>query len=113
MVGKLAITVSAAAPCHEYSAIWAELDDSSATLIQDIYGAIGVNGDASGTVKSRVRTSPLGHESPVGSKLLHTVIGSLCHINVAEAIDCEPIRFSEMSMALAARSDAGDKNAAW
>ena len=82
------------------------------TLINDINGVIGANGDPSRPVKSKLGAFPLGDECPVAGQLLHAVIvGHFCHVNIASAVDGDPIRLSQLPMAASFRSYNAQKGA--
>src|SRR5439155_1537636 len=91
---ELSIASSGAAPSRKYLAIWAELNDSSTTLIDDINRVVRTDGDPSRAIKSSIGTFPLGDESPVGGQLLHTMIRSVRHIDIAGAIKDNAVRCS-------------------
>jgi hypothetical protein len=65
------------------------------TLIDNINGVIGANRDPARPVKSKLGAFPLGDECPVRAQLLDTVIvGDFCDVNIASAVDGDPVRFS-------------------
>jgi hypothetical protein len=66
MVVKLAITVPFGAPVRENCSIRTELNDSGASLIDNIDRIIRANGDPSWTVESRIGAFPLIDERAVG-----------------------------------------------
>jgi hypothetical protein len=63
----LSVARAFATPTREHVSIWAELNDSRVSLIDDIDRVIRTNGDPARSVKAKVRAFPLGDECPVRS----------------------------------------------
>src|SRR5439155_21885411 len=92
VIVKLPVAISLGAPGCENCSIGTELDDSSASLIDNIDRIIGANGNPSWPVESRIRAFPLVNESSIGRKLLNTVIGGVSYIDIASLVHSETVR---------------------
>ena len=113
MVVKLSVAIAFAAPNRHYPSIRAKLDDSRATLIHDIDRVIRANGDPARSVKSWWWTFPLVHDRAIRRQLLHNVLGSVRHVDIASLTDGDPVRRTQLSIGGSFASYAAEKGAAW
>lgn len=106
---ELSVAISFSAPIREHLSIRTELNNSGAPLIDDINRVIRPDGNPPRTVKSRFRSFPFGNETAVGRELLDSMIRRFRNVNVASAIDGDPIRFSKLPVPGAFGSDTRDE----
>ena len=98
---KLSVAISFVAPDRQHLSIGTELGNPLVALIDDINRVIRANSYSSWTVEAGLRSFPLCDECSVGGQLFALDDCSVCHVDVAGAVDGDATWCPELSVSAA------------